>query len=58
MFCFNNSQAVVADKTIYVSGQLGLDLQGQLVPGGAAPETEQVLTTFNYITLKLFYNLC
>lgn len=40
-FC---SQAVVADRTVYVSGCLGLDKQTmKLVPGGAAEQTEMAL---------------
>ncbi|XP_018411664.1 PREDICTED: ribonuclease UK114 isoform X2 [Nanorana parkeri] len=35
------SQAVVVDKTMYVSGQLGMDpASGQLVPGGVKNEAQ------------------
>ncbi len=38
------SPAVRAGKTLYVSGQIGLDpASGALIRGGAAAETEQVL---------------
>ncbi|MBN1788617.1 MAG: RidA family protein [Sedimentisphaerales bacterium] len=38
------SQAIVAGDTIYLSGQIGLDPKsGQLVEGGIAAETKQVL---------------
>eukprot|EP00071_Canis_lupus_P048703 XP_022282260.1 2-iminobutanoate/2-iminopropanoate deaminase isoform X4 [Canis lupus familiaris] len=36
------SQAVLVDRTIYISGQLGMDpSSGQLVPGGVAEEAKQ-----------------
>ncbi|KAB0360499.1 hypothetical protein FD754_004655 [Muntiacus muntjak] len=36
------SQAVLVDRTIYISGQLGMDpASGQLVPGGVAEEAKQ-----------------
>lgn len=36
------SQAVLVDRTIYISGQLGMDpSSGQLVPGGVAAEAKQ-----------------
>jgi len=38
------SQAVVADRTVYVSGCLGLDKDTmQLVPGGPTEQTEKAL---------------
>ncbi|XP_027621973.1 2-iminobutanoate/2-iminopropanoate deaminase [Tupaia chinensis] len=38
------SQAVLVDRTIYVSGLLGINpSSGQLVPGGVAEEAKQVL---------------
>lgn len=38
------SQAVVADRTVYVSGCLGLDTKTmKLVPGGAVAEAEMAL---------------
>lgn len=37
------SQAVLVDRTIYISGQIGMDpASGQLVPGGVAEEAKQV----------------
>ena len=37
------SQAVQVDRTIYISGQVGLDpSSGQLVPGGVVEEAKQV----------------
>lgn len=37
------SQAVVVDRTVYVSGQLGLDVSsGQLVDGGVQAQAKQV----------------
>ncbi|XP_054446286.1 2-iminobutanoate/2-iminopropanoate deaminase [Pteronotus mesoamericanus] len=44
------SQAVLVDRTIYVSGQLGLDPKsGQLVPGGVAEEAKQALANIGEI---------
>ena len=37
------SHASVVGKTIYLSGQLGLDKEGNLVSGGIESETEKVL---------------
>lgn len=38
------NQAVIVDKTMYMSGQIGLDpATGTLVQGGVAAETEQVM---------------
>uniref|UniRef100_U5EWE7 Putative translation initiation inhibitor n=1 Tax=Corethrella appendiculata TaxID=1370023 RepID=U5EWE7_9DIPT len=38
------SQAVIADRTIYCSGMLGLELpQMQLIPGGAGPQSKLAL---------------
>uniref|UniRef100_A0A6B2EGV4 Putative translation initiation inhibitor n=1 Tax=Phlebotomus kandelakii TaxID=1109342 RepID=A0A6B2EGV4_9DIPT len=38
------SQAIVADRTVYVSGCLGMDKETlKLVPGGIGPETVQTL---------------
>ncbi len=45
------SQAVVADRTMYISGQLGMDVaSGQLVDGGVKAQTKQVmmLTMISY----------
>lgn len=37
------SQAVVVDRTMYISGQLGLDVaSGQLVDGGVQAQAKQV----------------
>ncbi|KAK4877290.1 hypothetical protein RN001_009796 [Aquatica leii] len=44
------SQAVVWDRTVYVSGVLGLDKDSmQLVPGGTSAETRQALVNLGYI---------
>ncbi|XP_040210699.1 2-iminobutanoate/2-iminopropanoate deaminase isoform X2 [Rana temporaria] len=44
------SQAVVVDKTMYVSGQLGMDpASGQLVPGGVKSEAKQALVNMGEI---------
>ncbi|XP_075069952.1 2-iminobutanoate/2-iminopropanoate deaminase isoform X3 [Mixophyes fleayi] len=44
------SQAVVVDKTMYVSGQLGMDpTSGQLVPGGVKNEAKQALLNMGEI---------
>jgi len=38
------SEAVRVGDMLYLSGQLGTDSTGQLVPGGIGPETRQALT--------------
>lgn len=38
------SEAVRVGDLLYLSGQLGTDSTGQLVPGGIGPETRQALT--------------
>ncbi|XP_007469983.1 PREDICTED: ribonuclease UK114-like [Lipotes vexillifer] len=44
------SQAVLVNRTIYISGQLGMDpASGQLVPGGVAEEAKQALTNMGEI---------
>ncbi|XP_006140462.1 2-iminobutanoate/2-iminopropanoate deaminase-like [Tupaia chinensis] len=44
------SQAVVVDRTVYVSGQLGINpSSGQLVPGGVAEEAKQALLNMGEI---------
>ncbi|NP_001084732.1 uncharacterized protein LOC414697 [Xenopus laevis] len=44
------SQAVVVDKTMYVSGQLGMDpSSGQLVAGGVKNEAKQALVNMGEI---------
>ena len=37
------AEAVRVGETLYLSGQLGTDSTGQLVPGGIGPETRQAL---------------
>ncbi|XP_066530606.1 2-iminobutanoate/2-iminopropanoate deaminase isoform X3 [Hoplias malabaricus] len=44
------SQAVVVDRTMYISGQLGMDVaSGQLVPGGVQAQTKQALINMGEI---------
>lgn len=39
-----SSQAVVVDRTMYISGQLGLDTaSGQLVEGGVQAQAKKVM---------------
>lgn len=43
LVCVFVSQAVVVDRTMYISGQLGLDVaSGQLVDGGVQAQAKQV----------------
>ncbi|XP_062385318.1 2-iminobutanoate/2-iminopropanoate deaminase-like isoform X2 [Sardina pilchardus] len=45
-----NSQAVVVDRTMYISGQLGVDTaSGQMVPGGVQAQAKQALTNMGEI---------
>lgn len=44
------SQAVIADRTVYVSGCLGMDkFTGELVSGGVAQETQTALENLRAI---------
>uniref|UniRef100_A0A3B4XI23 Reactive intermediate imine deaminase A homolog n=1 Tax=Seriola lalandi dorsalis TaxID=1841481 RepID=A0A3B4XI23_SERLL len=44
------SQAVVVDRTMYISGQLGMDpASGQLVEGGVQAQTKQALVNMGEI---------
>ncbi|XP_012499043.1 PREDICTED: ribonuclease UK114 [Propithecus coquereli] len=44
------SQAVLVDRTVYISGQIGLDpSSGQLVPGGVEKEAKQALKNIGEI---------
>ncbi|XP_053621799.1 2-iminobutanoate/2-iminopropanoate deaminase-like [Plodia interpunctella] len=43
------SQAILADKTLYVSGILGADPNAKLVPGGAGPQAKQALDNLTHI---------
>lgn len=43
LFPLYSSQAVLVDRTMYISGQLGMDpASGQLVGGGVQAQTRQV----------------
>src|SRR5262245_22822318 len=37
------SEAVRLDKTLYLSGQIGMDEAGNIMPGGIAAETRQAM---------------
>ncbi|XP_072532091.1 2-iminobutanoate/2-iminopropanoate deaminase isoform X2 [Salminus brasiliensis] len=44
------SQAVVVDRTVYISGQLGMDVaSGQLVAGGVQAQAKQALVNMGEI---------
>lgn len=43
------SQAILADKTLYVSGVLGMDPEAQLVCGGAEAQTKQALENLRHV---------
>ena len=46
LLCLTLSQAVVVDRTMYISGQLGMDVaSGQLVEGGVQAQAKQVKPT-------------
>lgn len=46
---FNFSQAILADKTLYISGILGLDRDAQMVCGGAEAQTRQALDNLRHV---------
>lgn len=51
------SQAVVADRTIYVSGQLPIDAKtGEFVPGGVKEQLHQVFKNLGYILEEAGYS--
>lgn len=43
------NQGVMVDKTLYISGQLGLNTGGEMVGGGVSAEAEQALTNIGNI---------
>ncbi|XP_049874474.1 2-iminobutanoate/2-iminopropanoate deaminase-like [Pectinophora gossypiella] len=43
------SQAILADKTLYISGVLGMNPEGQLVCGGAEAQARQVLSNLKHV---------
>ncbi|KAI5645400.1 endoribonuclease l-PSP domain-containing protein [Phthorimaea operculella] len=43
------SQAILVDKTLYVSGVLGMDKEGQLVWGGTENETRKALDNMKHV---------
>lgn len=46
VLCLVLSQSVVVDRTMYISGQLGMDVaSGQLVDGGVQAQAKQVRLT-------------
>ncbi|XP_043995383.1 2-iminobutanoate/2-iminopropanoate deaminase isoform X2 [Gambusia affinis] len=51
------SQAVVVDRTMYVSGQIGMDVaSGQLVDGGVQAQTKQALSNMGEILKSAGYD--
>lgn len=45
-----NSQAVLVDRTLYLSGVIGMDIESQkLVEGGVVAETRQVFRNMGHI---------
>lgn len=43
------SEVVRVDRTLYLSGQVGRDASGKLVPGGIAAETRQTLENIRQV---------
>jgi 2-iminobutanoate/2-iminopropanoate deaminase len=55
--CLNKAPLSLYKRTrdsILLSGQIGLDADGKLVPGGAGPETRQILTNLQELLLENF----
>lgn len=46
------SEAVLVDRTLYLSGQLGTDAELQLVPGGVEAETRQTLENIRAVLAR------
>ena len=51
------SEAVCVDNMLYVSGQIGIDATGKLVPGGIAAETRQAMENMKAILKRHFSSL-
>lgn len=43
------SHAVKADKTVYVAGQVGCDIDGNIVPGGFEAQAERVFENLRLV---------
>ena len=43
------NQAVQVDRTLYISGQLGMNTKGSLVEGGVTKEAEKALENMGHI---------
>ena len=52
------SHASIVGETIYLSGQLGLDQEGNLVSGGIESETEKVLENIEVLLDDFGSKLC
>lgn len=51
------SQAVIFDRLVFISGQIGVDPQtGELVPGGVAEETRQIFKNLKEILSAIGLN--
>ncbi len=46
------SEAVLVDRTLYLSGQLGTDAELKLVPGGVEAETRQALENIRAVLAR------
>lgn len=46
------SPAVRVGRTLYLSGQIGTDSSGKLVPGGIGPETKQTMENIKDVLAK------
>lgn len=58
MDIFSYSQAILVDRTVYLSGVLGVDTEtNKLVQGGAVPEARQALTNMKHILEEAGSNL-
>ena len=53
------SQAIEANGTLYVSGQLPIDAKtGEFVPGGVREQIEMVFTNLGYVLREAGYDYC
>lgn len=53
------SQAILVDKTLYASGQLGINPEtGDFVPGGVTEQTEQVFRNIKAILAEAGMQMC
>lgn len=49
MFMHVYSHGILVDSTLYISGQIGFNKEGLMVPGGIETETRQTLRNIGHV---------